>query len=78
VIVVANLSNQVHDDYTIGFPRFGLWITRFNSDSYSYDPKFANHHSPNVEARWGDYDGLPCSGRIGIGPYSVVIFSQEK
>jgi 1,4-alpha-glucan branching enzyme len=22
-------------------------------------------------------DGLPCSGEIGIGPYTVVIFSQD-
>ena len=78
VIVVANLTNQARDGYTIGFPRSGLWITRFNSDSYSYDPKFANHHSPNVEATPGDYDGLPCSGKIGIGPYTVLIFSQDK
>jgi hypothetical protein len=23
-------------------------------------------------------DGLPCSGEIGIGPYTVVIFSQDE
>ncbi len=24
----------------IGFPRAGLWKTRFNSDSYNYGPNF--------------------------------------
>jgi 1,4-alpha-glucan branching enzyme len=78
VIVVANLTNQALDGYAIGFPRTGLWVTRFNSDSYSYDPMFANHPSPSVEAKQKSYDGLPYSGNIGIGPYSVVIFSQDK
>jgi 1,4-alpha-glucan branching enzyme len=71
------MMNQNRDDYVIGFPRAGLWKTRFNSDSYSYGPNFANHPTPNVQAREEKADGLPCSGKINIGPYTVVIFSQE-
>ena len=76
--VVVNMVNQNHDDYLIGFPRAGLWKTRFNSDSYKYGPNFANHPTPDVEAREEKIDGLPCSGKINIGPYTVVIFSQDK
>jgi 1,4-alpha-glucan branching enzyme len=78
VVVVVNMTNQNRDSYVIGFPRAGLWKTRFNSDSYNYDPNFANHPTPNVETRGEGTDGLPCSGEIGIGPYTAVIFSQDE
>jgi 1,4-alpha-glucan branching enzyme len=72
------MTNQNRDGYVIGFPRVGLWKTRFNSDSYNYGPNFANHPTTDVETRAEGTDGLPCSGEIGIGPYTVVIFSQDK
>jgi len=78
VVVVANMTNQNHDNYVIGFPRAGLWKTRFNSDSYNYGPNFANHPTTDVKTREEGTDGLPCSGEIGIGPYTVVIFSQDE
>ena len=78
VVVVVNMTNQNRDGYLIGFPRAGLWKTRFNSDSYNYDPKFANHPTPDVKAHEEKVDGLPCSGKISIGPYTVVIFSQDE
>jgi 1,4-alpha-glucan branching enzyme len=77
VLVVVNMMNQTHENYVIGFPQPGLWKTRFNSDAYSYDAKFANHPTPDVETREQGRDGLPCSGEISIGPYTVVIFSQD-
>ena len=78
VVVVLNLMNQNRDSYVIGFPRAGLWKTRFNSDSYNYGANFANHPTPDVEAHEEEIDGLPCSGKISIGPYTVVIFSQDE
>ena len=71
------MTNQNRDGYVVGFPRAGLWKTRLNSDSHNYDPKFANHATRDVEAREEGIDGLPCSGKISIGPYTVVIFSQD-
>ncbi len=78
VVVVVNMTNQSRDGYVIGFPRAGLWRTRFNSDSYNYGPNFANHPTADVQTRAEGYDGLPCSGEIGIGPYTVIIFSQDE
>ncbi len=78
VVVAVNMTTQSRDGYSIGFPRQGLWRTRFNSDSYNYGPDFANHPSLDVEAREPGFDGLPCSGKISIGPYTVVIFSQDN
>ena len=78
VVVVVNMMNQNRDGYVIGFPRAGLWKTRFNSDSYNYGSNFANHSTPDVETHEKGTDGLPCSGEISIGPYTVVIFSQDS
>ena len=78
VVVVVNMTNQNRDGYVIGFPRAGLWKTRFNSDSYKYDPKFANHTTPDVDAHGQGTAGLPCSGKVSIGPYTAVIFSQDE
>ena len=78
VVVAVNMMNQNRDGYTIGFPRAGLWKTRFNSDSNKYGPDFANHTTSDVEAHEEKIDGLPCAGKINIGPYTVVIFSQDK
>jgi 1,4-alpha-glucan branching enzyme len=78
VLVAVNMTNQKRDGYVIGFPRAGLWKTRFNSDSYNYDPKFANHPTPDVEAHATEFDGLPCRGAISIGPYTLVMFSQDE
>jgi 1,4-alpha-glucan branching enzyme len=77
VVVVVNMMNQNRDGYVIGFPRAGLWKMRLNSDSNEYDPYFANHPAPDVEAYEDEFEGLPCSGKISIGPYTAVVYSQE-
>ncbi|MBI5583773.1 MAG: alpha amylase C-terminal domain-containing protein [Deltaproteobacteria bacterium] len=77
VVVVVNMTNENRDGVRLGFPRAGWWKTRFNSDSYNYGPNFLNHPTPDVETKEEGADGLPCSGEISIGPYTVVIFSQD-
>lgn len=78
VVVAVNMTNQNRDGYVIGFPRGGLWKMRFNSDSGSYVPAAANHPGRDITTRSEGADGLPCSGEISIGPYTVVMFSQDK
>lgn len=77
VIIVANLANRTDESYNIGFPRKGMWRVRFNSDWNGYDPQFSNHLSVDTEAVDGEKDGMPCNANVSIGPYSVVIFSQD-
>lgn len=76
-IVVINMANRSYDKYRIGFPRPGVWKVRFNSDWIGYDPTFGNHPSNDTVAKESGKDGMPCKGDIGIGPYSVVILSQD-
>ena len=77
VVVVVNLANRRQDGVNIGFPRAGTWKVRFNSGAKVYDPDFVDGDSFDVDARQGDKDGLRFNGNVGIGPYSVVILSQN-
>jgi 1,4-alpha-glucan branching enzyme len=78
VIVVASFTSKPREGYTIGFPAPGRWRVRFNSDWQGYDPEFGQQDVFDVEAHEGDYDGMPYGGDIGLGPYGVVILSQDK
>ena len=76
VVVIANFANRGFDSYTIGFPRAGLWRVRFNSDYAGYSKNFGNQQGYDTVAMLSGKDMMPCTGNIGIGPYSVLILSQ--
>jgi len=76
VVVVANFSNVPMPALNIGFPRQGQWHVLFNSGANVYDPAFVNGDSFDTTANPGGKDGLNFNGNVGIGPYSVVMFSQ--
>ena len=89
VVVVVNLSHMPHQDYRLGFPANGIWRLRFNSDSNGYSPSFANtvcddvianpiESSPPIPDAAQQRDGFRNEGLINIGPYSVIILSQDK
>jgi 1,4-alpha-glucan branching enzyme len=76
VVVVLNFSANGWSQYTVGFPRPGLWHVRFNSDSSWYDSGFDNSAGNDTSVDGGPYDSMPYSGNIGFGPYTALIFSQ--
>lgn len=77
VVVIANFSDRAWSNYRIGLPRAGTWRVRFNSDWSGYDAFFGDHPSNDVVANTSlSWDGMPQSGEISIGPYTVVILSQ--
>lgn len=78
VVIVANFANATVENYQVGFPAEGLWQVRFNGDSRFYSKDFNDYAVPAVTAEAGDYDGLPAHGTINVGPYSVVIYSQDR
>jgi 1,4-alpha-glucan branching enzyme len=77
VVVVINVANSSYGNYRIGFPRRGDWRVRFNSDWSGYGQDFGNHSSYDTVAEDPPSDSMPQSGRIGIGPYSAVVYSQD-
>jgi 1,4-alpha-glucan branching enzyme len=77
VVVVCNFANQGYASYAVGFPQGGMWRVRFNSDAGNYDEFFGNWKSFDTVADGPALNGMPCSGNVGIGPYSCVILSQD-
>jgi len=57
--------------------RAGRWRVRFNSDWDGYDPEFETVHSVDADATREARDGLRHTLQVGLGPYSVVILSQD-
>ena len=76
VVVVMNMANRTITNYTVGFPAEGLWSLRFDSHATAYSADYEGQVSVDVVARAGEYDGLPAHGKVSLGPYSGVIFSQ--
>ncbi len=77
VIVLANFSSVARDRYRIGVPRQGLWRVRCNSDWDGYDQDFATEPALDAESEDEPLDGLGQSISVGVGPYTVVILSQD-
>ncbi len=78
VIIIANFGNASYNSYNLGFPRAGTWRVRFNSDWNGYSSDFANTNSYDTTAFSGAKDGMGFNGNIGIGPYSIIIMSQDN
>ena len=62
----------------LGFPAAGLWKLRVNSDAAAYSDAFSNVASGEVHAAPGEQDGLACHAALTIGPYSVLVYSQDN
>ena len=75
VAVVANLRERTWPSYNVGFPRAGTKYVRFNSDWRGYCPDFGDvgYHT-TAEPGWNQKQ--PCNGNVGLGPYSLCIYSQ--
>ena len=78
VVVVANFANRSYDSYTIGMPRAGQWRVRLNSDWQGYSADFGNQAGYDTTAGGGPFDNMPYCADVGIGPYSVLILSQDR
>jgi 1,4-alpha-glucan branching enzyme len=78
VIVLANFSTDAFPDYHVGVPRPGRWRVRFNSDWDGYDPEFETVDSLDADSEPAEHDGMAQRIAVGLGPYSVVILSQDE
>lgn len=78
VVVVANFGNRRYDGYALGFPRGGWWRVRFNSDWEGYSADFGNQLGYDTLTRNDSRDGMPFQANVGIGPYSVLVLSQDQ
>lgn len=77
VITVMNFRNKSFDSYAIGVPAPGSWKVRFNSDWKGYDEEFTDNYTGDPQAGEGSTDGMPHYINLSIGPYSILILSQD-
>jgi 1,4-alpha-glucan branching enzyme len=77
-VVIANFGAAPVENYAFGLPAEGVWRLRFNSDAHLFDPEFSNFPAGDVMAGPDKRDGLPASAALGLGPYSALIYSQER
>lgn len=75
-VVVLNFSNRSCSGYRVGLPRGGRWQCRFSSDWKGYCSDFNDIGGNDLHGETAPRDNMPCSGRLDIGPYSALIFSQ--
>jgi len=89
MVVVVNLSHLAHENYRLGFPSPETWRLRLNSDWSGYSHGFGNQACSDVvpgserrdkpqDPSAGERDGFLAAGTISIGPYSVLVFSQDE
>lgn len=78
VVVVANLSHQTMDHYRVRLPTGGQWKVRFNSDSRLYSEDFSNVGGTEISAAMTAEEPYFGLATIALGPYSVLILSQDK
>lgn len=78
VVAVLNFSHAPKENYEIGMPAAGLWKLRLNSDATVYSKEFLGFASGDLEAHEGERDGLAAHGALSIGPYSMLIYSQDR
>ena len=76
-VILANFANETYEGYTVGLPQEGNWELRFNSDWKGYSEEFTDQTVFTMEAQEGKTDEMPYYGIVDVGPYTVLIFSQN-
>ena len=77
-VVIANFANKTYEGYTIALPQAGNWELRFNSDWKGYFEEFTDQATFTIVAQEGETDEMPYHGLVDIGPYTVLVFSQNE
>jgi 1,4-alpha-glucan branching enzyme len=77
VVVICNFSHSAREGYRIGMPCCGEWKLRFNSDSRIYSSLFGGSESHDLLVDGEGMDGMPHSAPIDIGPYTMLVYSQD-
>ncbi len=77
VVVVANFADRHVEALRVGVPARGRWRVRFNSDSPTYARDFGGHEALDTEADPEPADGCAQSALVSVGPYSVIVLSQD-
>ena len=73
VIVIVNFGATGEPGYPLHFPNAGRWWVRFNADAPEYKDEFGSWRS----GPYFDVEKESLAVPVPIGPYSVVVLSQD-
>lgn len=76
-LVICNFSVESRIGYRVGVSNIGTWHLRCNTDWEGYGPGFGSTATFPADAIEEELDGLPASLTVDIGPYTMLVFSQE-
>jgi 1,4-alpha-glucan branching enzyme len=77
VIILVNFSGKPYTEYDLGLPAAGPWQIRLDSDHQGYSTDFAGGNATTTVATTGKpRDGLPFTGGVALGAYSLVVLSR--
>jgi 1,4-alpha-glucan branching enzyme len=79
VIVVVSLNETTQYNYSLGFPRSGLWFESFNSDVYDHwvNPWVAGNGG-QIEANGPPLHGFTASAALVIPANGVLLFTVDR
>ncbi|HEX6986734.1 MAG TPA: alpha amylase C-terminal domain-containing protein, partial [Planctomycetaceae bacterium] len=78
VLVVANFSREPRIGDAIGVPSAGRWRVRLDSESPRFGDGLGAVECPDPTATADPYDGQPFRIRVSLGPWGVVVLSQDR
>jgi len=79
VVVVANFSSRSFGAYRVGMPRAGRWRVRHNGDAAAYGDGFGDTPGYDTDAfPPGEQHGMPFAADVGLGPYALLVLSQDE
>ncbi len=73
VVVIANLTPVLRENYEVPMPRVGTWQERINSDAAIYGGSGAGNMGM-VQAHAGSSKGFAASARVTLPPMATLIF----
>jgi 1,4-alpha-glucan branching enzyme len=77
VILVVNLADRAVEALDVGVPAPGRWRVRLNSDAPVYAADYGGRDTNDTDTRDEPLDGQDQRLTLGIGPYSLVVLSQD-
>jgi len=76
VMVIANFGQKSYTRYDIGLPQGGTWVARVDSDHVRYGDDLGKKEPTAVTVMAQPRDGLPFTGAVALGPYSMVVLTH--
>lgn len=77
VVVIANLTPVLRENYEVPLPQVGTWQERINSDAAIYGGSGTGNLGW-VQAHSGSSKGFPASARVTLPPMGTLIFVHKS